>query len=186
MKNGNNLLILIIILFTHCSTPSQSQDEHQIVEASLDQLYSDTINHYSIRFPSSWLVKPNYFSSVFAVGHSPHDSVVKNEDQGAFVLNVSSVSDSTTSSMHYNTSLQKIIEDTTLVITEKGQFDLNGKSTKFIVVKQALGNDIVFIKTSVYLVEDQRAFSLNGTVESRYNETFSKLFFRIAQTLKVQ
>jgi len=186
MKVDNKLALLAILLFTSCSQTTQLHDEEPSSIDKLGQPYTDTVNHFSITFPNSWIVKPNYFSTVMAIGYSPNDSFVKNENRGAISLRVTSVSDSMNTSTYYNASLVKIMEDQSLVIIEQGNFDLNGKITKFVVVQKDLGNNIDFITTYLYMVANQKAFSFNGSVDATYRKDFDKHFFDVVNTLEVE
>ncbi len=186
MKVDSRIVLLAILLFTCCSQTTQLHDEEPSSIDKLGELYTDTVNHFSITFPNSWIVKPNYFSTVMAIGYSPNDSLVKNENRGAISLRVASVSDSMNTSTYYNASLVKILEDQSLVIIEQGNLDLNGEITKFVVVQQDLGNNMDFITIYLYMVANQKAFSFNGSVDATYREDFDKLFFKIVNTLKVE
>ena len=151
---------------------------------NLSQVYIDSLNEFSLRFPESWTVMGNYQDyTMMAAGPITNDSSAMYRD-GGFGLDVADLDEKLSSTEYYKGNLNGITDTyPDLQILEEKDITLAGQTAKYVAHACTVnGNPVISIQ--VYFTKGKKGYVLNGTAFQNEFDKYRELYIEIARTLE--
>lgn len=184
------ILIILISIVTGCNNENQFEKveklEFDSTSVELSQVYHDSINNFTIRYPKDWTLMNDYQNStLMGAGPILTDKKTKMTRDGGFGLSISSYNKDYTTVQFYKSNISSIRQSfSDFKIIEEKTIDLNG--IKAIYVSHESSSDETPITSiQVYFFIDQKGYILNGTAFSDEFTKYRDLYISIAMTFKL-
>jgi hypothetical protein len=197
IKNSIIPAFVILIFITgscNIKTKSYSKENDKIVKIKFDttgielsQVYYDSINNFTIRYPEEWILMENY-QKFTLMGSGPVliDEKTKMTRDGGFGLDIKSYDETFTNTSFYEGNLKSIRETVIdFKIIEEKTINLNGIKAKYVSHK-CIYNETPVTSIQVYFFNDQKGYVLNGTATSEEFTKYRDLYISIALSFKLE
>lgn len=154
---------------------------------SLEQVYTDPNNHFSMNFPKDWTIMDNYPNfALMAVGPVANDSSSKIARRGGFGIVIEQLEKPVSLEDYYGGNIENIRHSNPdFKIFEENKMELNGIPALYIY-HQYTANGIYISSVQVYLIHNKKAYILNGSATDRDFMKYHDLYIGISKSFKLQ
>ena len=186
--------IIFIMFFAACSIDVPDFETEAIVEElkfdstgiELSQVYFDSINNFSIRYPEDWiLMNSDERYAVMGAGPGLTETKTQMARDGGVGLSIASFDKQYTTPQYYFDNLKTIRRTyPDFKIIDEKTIDLNGIKAKYVSHIITL-NEVPFTSIQIYFFVDQIGYVLNGSASSKEFNKYRDLYISIAKTFQL-
>jgi len=154
---------------------------------SLNGLYSDSLNRFSIQFPEDWITMPNYNPyTLMAKGPVLIDTITGLSVDAVFIVNVNEKASDFTTEQYYLGNLKSMKKSSYSfkILTEK-DINIDGIPAKYVACEIS-NKGITMASIQIYFTTNTKTYILSGSGPVYYWDTLKYLFAEISRTFKIQ